>query len=166
MQINSYWMYFNEFKNKDDNDSVCPWFINKPSLSHSSALHPLINVSDRLISSYSPEIFGLILKFERFNGLFVDVSNHCWTMTNSADSDQTPRWAASDHGLHCLLNHACPNTKNEYGIAPVYHFLYQEMTTSVSCKMRVELLYFHPWIYAAQNEKRWIPIVYADNGNL
>ena len=36
-------------------------------------------------------------------------------VANSDDPDQTPRSAASDLGLHCLLRHACPNTKSKYG---------------------------------------------------
>ena len=30
-------------------------------------------------------------------------------MANSVDPDQTPRSAASDLGLHCLLRPICPN---------------------------------------------------------
>ena len=36
-------------------------------------------------------------------------------MENNVDPDQTPRSAASDLGLHCLLRHVCPNTKGNYG---------------------------------------------------
>ena len=30
------------------------------------------------------------------------------------DPDQTPHYAASDLGLHCLLKHVCPNTLDKY----------------------------------------------------
>ena len=33
----------------------------------------------------------------------VDVSQNCLIVANSVDPDQTPRSAASDLGLHCLL---------------------------------------------------------------
>ena len=33
-------------------------------------------------------------------------------MASSVDSDQTPRSAASDLGLHCLLRHVCPWDKS------------------------------------------------------
>ena len=36
-------------------------------------------------------------------------------MANSVDPDQTPRCAASDLGLHCLLRPACPNTLSKCG---------------------------------------------------
>ena len=35
-------------------------------------------------------------------------------MTNSVDPDQTPRSAASDLGLHCLLRSVYPNTRSKY----------------------------------------------------
>ena len=35
-------------------------------------------------------------------------------MANGVDPDQTPRFAASDLGLHCLLRHVCPNTYGNY----------------------------------------------------
>ena len=39
------------------------------------------------------------------------------SFANSADPDQTPRSAASDLGLHCLLRPVClcPNRKINYG---------------------------------------------------
>ena len=36
-------------------------------------------------------------------------------MVNSVDPDQTPRSAASDLGLHCLLRLICPYTLSKYG---------------------------------------------------
>ena len=36
-------------------------------------------------------------------------------VANSVDPDQTPRSAASDLGLHCLLISVCPNTYSKYG---------------------------------------------------
>ena len=36
-------------------------------------------------------------------------------MANSVDSDQTPRSAASDLGLHSLLRHVFPNAWSKYG---------------------------------------------------
>ena len=36
-------------------------------------------------------------------------------MANSVDSDQTPRSAASDLCLHCLLRPVCSNTYSKYG---------------------------------------------------
>ena len=36
-------------------------------------------------------------------------------MANSVDPDQTPRSAASDLGLNCLLRSVCPNTLSKYG---------------------------------------------------
>ena len=35
-------------------------------------------------------------------------------MANSGDADQTPRSAASDLGLHCLIRPVCPNTESKY----------------------------------------------------
>ena len=36
-------------------------------------------------------------------------------MANSVDADQTPRVAASDQGLHCLLRHVYPNSSGKFG---------------------------------------------------
>ena len=36
-------------------------------------------------------------------------------VANSVDPDQTPRYAASDLGLHCLLSLVCPKTKSKCG---------------------------------------------------
>ena len=36
-------------------------------------------------------------------------------VANCVDPDQTPRSAASDLGLHCLLRYVCPNTFSKYG---------------------------------------------------
>ena len=36
-------------------------------------------------------------------------------VANSVDPDQTPRSAASDLGLHCLLRSVFPNTQSKYG---------------------------------------------------
>ena len=36
-------------------------------------------------------------------------------VANSADIGQTPRPAASDLGLHCLLRPVCPNAWSKYG---------------------------------------------------
>ena len=36
--------------------------------------------------------------------IYVDVSINWWRSGNSEDRDQMPRFAASDHGLHCLLS--------------------------------------------------------------
>ena len=44
------------------------------------------------------------------NKSFYWLSKNAGLMENSADPDQTPRSAASDLGLHCLLRHVCPNT--------------------------------------------------------
>ena len=35
-------------------------------------------------------------------------------MANSVDPDETPRFAASHLGLHCLLSPVCPNTYGRY----------------------------------------------------
>ena len=48
-------------------------------------------------------------------------------MTNCVDPDQTPRSAASDLGLHCLLMHVCPNSLFLYSIMSLtldFHFLF------------------------------------------
>ena len=34
-------------------------------------------------------------------------------MANSVESDETPYCVASDLGLHCLLMHVCPKTKEK-----------------------------------------------------
>ena len=39
---------------------------------------------------------------------------NCW-MANSVYPDQTPHFAASDLGLHCLLKPVCPNIEDKYG---------------------------------------------------
>ena len=38
-----------------------------------------------------------------------------WVVANSVNPDETPRSAASNLGLHCLLWHVCPNTYGKYG---------------------------------------------------
>ena len=45
----------------------------------------------------------------------VNVSKSAGCVTNSGDPDQTPRSAASDQGLHCLLRPVFPNTYSKYG---------------------------------------------------
>ena len=61
-------------------------------------------------------VFGHLLtiivrKFEHvhFDYRLVYLQTAGWK-ANSKDPDQTPRVAASDQGLHCLLRHAYPNT--------------------------------------------------------
>ena len=39
----------------------------------------------------------------------------CACVADNVDSDQTPRSAASDLGLHCLLMPVCPNILDYYG---------------------------------------------------
>ena len=36
-------------------------------------------------------------------------------VANNVDPDDTPRFAASHLGLHCLLRPVCPNTYDKYG---------------------------------------------------
>ena len=37
-------------------------------------------------------------------------------VANGVDPDQTPRSAASDLSLHCLLRHVCPNSLVNFGV--------------------------------------------------
>ena len=56
------------------------------------------------ISSCSTRIpaYGLVLRKSY-------VYNIAGRVANCVDPDQTPRSAASDQGLHCLLRHICPS---------------------------------------------------------
>ena len=45
-----------------------------------------------------------VIKCEQIHLLSVDVLSFT-RMANSIDPDQTPRYAASDQGLHCLFRH-------------------------------------------------------------
>ena len=47
-------------------------------------------------------------------------------MANSVGPDQTPRSAASDLGLHCLLRRHCPNTSHD--VASTLMLLYINVT--------------------------------------
>ena len=49
----------------------------------------------------------------RFDSKFYVCKITGW-VANRVDPDQTPRSAASDQGLHCLLRPVCPNMKNMY----------------------------------------------------
>ena len=54
---------------------------------------------------------------------------------NNTDPDQTPQFAASDQGLHCLCRHVCPNIKSKYrmlvlsqnNITSIHWFSYRGM---------------------------------------
>ena len=46
--------------------------------------------------------------------VFVMILKNCEWMPNSVDPDQTPRSAASDLGLHCLLNPPCPKSYGKW----------------------------------------------------
>ena len=48
---------------------------------------------------YCPKILNTSISFLKF----------VERVANSVDPDQTPRSAASDLGLHCLLRSVCPN---------------------------------------------------------
>ena len=64
--------------------------------------------------TYRSYVFGhlitvLVLKLERLiYYLFICLGIAGW-VENSLDPDQTPRFAASDLGLHCLFRPVCPN---------------------------------------------------------
>ena len=51
-----------------------------------------------------------VLRFDQVHFTPADVSRTPGWVANSLDPDQTPRSAASDLGLDCLLRHVCPNT--------------------------------------------------------
>ena len=52
----------------------------------------------------------LVLLFNKSILPPVNVCKIAGLVANSVDPDQTPRSAASDLGLHCLLRPVCPNT--------------------------------------------------------
>ena len=52
----------------------------------------------------------VFLKLPQVDLLPMNVSKITECMTNGVDPDQTPRIAASDLGLHCLLKPVCSNT--------------------------------------------------------
>ena len=54
-------------------------------------------------------------------------------MTNSADPDQMPHFAASDLGLHCLLRPVCPNTSGYYGIKYYIEMLQLVFVLYIGC---------------------------------
>ena len=57
----------------------------------------------------------LVLLFNKSIVLPVNVYNIAGRVANNVDPDQTPRSAASDLVLHCLLRPVCPNTYSTYG---------------------------------------------------
>ena len=59
----------------------------------------LINVRYRLYPKYS----HLILFFNKCILLLMNVCKIAGSVANIVDPDQTPRTAASEQGLHCLL---------------------------------------------------------------
>ena len=60
-------------------------------------------------------------------------------MANSVDPDQTPHYAASDKGLHCLQRPVCSKT---LGLLRVYKGLYVPILKVITVLIRSASVYF------------------------
>ena len=58
-------------------------------------------------------------------------------MANSVDPDQTPRPAASDQGLHCLLSHICPSSHPAFLLKCFSFFVSLVLYSAKFCKFFV-----------------------------
>ena len=74
-----------------------------------------INLGYRIYPTYHTPSSVHYTFLQQVHLLPVNVCKIAGRVANSVDSDQTPRSAASDLGLHCLLRPVFPNTSCKYG---------------------------------------------------
>ena len=71
---------------------------------------------DKFGIPYLSSVFTpLLFLFNKSISLPMNVSKTAGWVSNSVDLDQTPRSAAPDLGLHCLLRPVYPNNESKYG---------------------------------------------------
>ena len=87
----------------------------EPLLTKSFNFMEILDTSDKFGIPYLPWIVAsrkifLVILFNKFVLLLINVCKIAIRVANSVYPDQTPRSAASDLGLHCLLWTVFPNT--------------------------------------------------------